>query len=144
MDDCLATVKSLVSQPYAIPILLVVLVVFYMMFRNSGGSARMVGGESTPTVTQKEPVTVVLFWSDGCGHCKVVKPVWDQLTTKYQDHPSIKLDDINCAQNQEIAAQYQIEGVPTIMKFCGQSQPKLYNGDRSQADLESFINSDNH
>lgn len=99
----------------------------------------------SPTQTQAPEsvpkTTVVLFYTDWCGHCQNFKPTWHAMMNKYQGQSNIKLDEINCGENKEIAQQYQIEGYPTIIKFSDQSPPKVYEGNRSPADLDQFINS---
>jgi len=103
----------------------------------SGDTQLLPEGSSGPSDPKR---VVVLFWANWCGHCKTLKPVWDQLSQKYQGHPHIALDQVDCAADESAAEQFKIEGFPTILLFESDGEPKRYNGDRSPKDLERFIN----
>jgi protein disulfide-isomerase-like protein len=142
------------EHPYFWPVVvvLVAVVAYYLWTRRlerdqyggfiAQGQSEDQTVKSVGSAESAEPKRViVLFWANWCGHCKTLKPIWDQLAQKYKDHPYIALDQVDCAENEKIADQFKIKGFPTIMKFESQGEPQKYNGDRSPNDLENFINS---
>jgi thiol-disulfide isomerase/thioredoxin len=85
----------------------------------------------------KSGTKLVLFYADWCGHCKKVKPIWDEAATTI-NKSEVKMIRVNCGEgsnhDKEIMKKYSIEGYPTIIKFIN-GKPTLYRGDR---DADSF------
>ena len=85
----------------------------------------------------KSGTKLVLFYADWCGHCKKIKPVWDE-TADEVNGDEIKMIKVNCGEgtekDQEVMKKYSIEGYPTIIKFVN-GKASMYNGDR---DSDSF------
>mgnify|MGYP001980671703 CR=1 FL=1 len=68
--------------------------------------------------------SAVLFYADWCGHCKKIKPVWDELKRKIDlDNNNIKLMKVECGkptekkEHADIMKKYDIKGYPTIITF---------------------------
>ena len=85
----------------------------------------------------KSGTKLVLFYADWCGHCKKIKPVWDETATEV-NADEVKMIKVNCGEgtekDQEVMKKYSIDGYPTIIKFIN-GKPSMYNGDR---DSDSF------
>ena len=89
--------------------------------------------------TDSDKTSVVLFFAPWCGHCKTLMPIWDELAVKYQDHPTLSIDKVDCDEHEEVAKEMKIEGYPTIIKF-GESGSQTYDGARDAQSIEEFIN----
>ena len=85
----------------------------------------------------KSGTKLVLFYADWCGHCKKIKPVWDE-TAKEVNVDEVKMIKVNCGEgtdeDQRVMKKYSIDGYPTIIKFVN-GKATLYQGDR---DSDSF------
>ncbi len=66
-------------------------------------------------VLQAEKPVLVDFSAVWCGPCKMLKPVVDQLADEWADQ--VKVVELDVDHSPEIAGQYQILGVPTLMLF---------------------------
>ena len=64
--------------------------------------------------TSKKPV-LVDFYADWCGPCKIVSPIIQNLAKEYSG--KIITVKINIDMKQQIASQFQIQSIPTIMMF---------------------------
>jgi thioredoxin 1 len=66
-------------------------------------------------VLQAEVPVVVDFWAPWCGPCRQVGPEIDKLVAKFGS--AVKFVKVNIDDNREIAMQYEVMSIPTIMKF---------------------------
>ena len=63
---------------------------------------------------KSEKLTIVDFWAEWCGPCRVLKPLLHKIAG---EHPKIQLLTINVDQNQELAEQYDINSIPAVFFF---------------------------
>ena len=60
-------------------------------------------------------VTLVDFWAEWCGPCRMVTPVLEELQSELGD--SAKIVKLNVDENPNIAQQFGISGIPTMLLF---------------------------
>ena len=63
---------------------------------------------------KSENLTIVDFWAVWCGPCRVLKPLLHKIAG---EHPEIQLLTVDVDQNQELAAQYDINSIPAVFFF---------------------------
>lgn len=61
----------------------------------------------------KEGTTIVDFWAEWCGPCKMVTPVLEQLA----EETGAKLLKINVDEEQELAQAFNITSIPVISVY---------------------------
>ncbi|ELZ84237.1 thioredoxin [Haloferax larsenii] len=83
----------------------------------------------------KYDVVLVDFYADWCGPCKMLEPTVEQLAAN-TDAAIVKVD---VDKNQELAAQYQVRGVPTLLLFADGEPAEQIVGVRGYDDLEGLI-----
>ena len=66
-------------------------------------------------VLDSEVPVLVDFWAPWCGPCRMVAPVVDEIATQYGDQ--LKVVKVNTDENPNIASQYGIRSIPTLMIF---------------------------
>jgi thioredoxin 1 len=73
-------------------------------------------GKFQNEVVKSQLPVVVDFYADWCGPCKMVSPIIEQLAKEFEG--KAKFVKINTDDNQELAAQFGIMSIPTIMFFA--------------------------
>ena len=59
-------------------------------------------------------VYVVDFWAPWCGPCRMMGPILEEFATK---QTKIKVAKVNVDDNQDLAHEFGITGIPTIIIF---------------------------
>lgn len=70
--------------------------------------------EFTDMIAGKKP-TLVDFFATWCGPCRVQGPILEQVKSAVGDDANVIKVDID--KNQELAAQYRVQSVPTLILF---------------------------
>lgn len=87
-------------------------------------------------INSKTPV-LIDFYADWCGPCKMLAPILKEVKDELKDE--IKIIKIDVDKNQQLAAQYQVRGVPTMILFKNQKQLWKQSGVMQKQDLVNII-----
>jgi len=88
-------------------------------------------------VLQSAVPVVVDFWAPWCGPCKMIAPALDEIAGEMAG--KVKVVKVNVDENQEIAAQFGIRSIPTLMVFKGGKLAATKVGAGSKSDLSKWI-----
>lgn len=83
-------------------------------------------------------VTLVDFYADWCGPCKMIAPVLEELSGVYTNVNFIKL---NVDNEPEVAQKYGVMSIPTILMMKDGEVVNKQVGFMAKPQLESFIQS---
>lgn len=86
----------------------------------------------------KVPV-VVDFWAAWCGPCRMIAPIIDELASEYEGKAKIAKVDVD--NNQQVAMQYGIRSIPTILMFKGGEQVETIVGAVPKEQIQNKLNS---
>jgi thioredoxin 1 len=82
-------------------------------------------------------VTLVDFYADWCGPCRMIAPIIDELAEEYNGKAKIAKLDIEKAQS--VTTKFGVTSIPTLILFKDGAVVKTVVGLRGKEDLESLI-----
>ncbi|MBI2558392.1 thioredoxin [Candidatus Woesearchaeota archaeon] len=80
---------------------------------------------------------LVDFWAPWCGPCRVVGPALDKLSKEYST--KLKFSKLNVDDNQEIAVQFDVRGIPCMIVFSNGKELDRIIGAYPEAELRKKI-----
>ncbi len=83
-----------------------------------------------------EPV-VVDFWAEWCGPCKMIAPALEEISSELNG--KVKIAKVNIDENPELAAQYGVRSIPTLMIFKDGEVADMKVGAAPKTALSSWI-----
>lgn len=97
------------------------------------------GEQFVKHITRNDIPVLVDFWAPWCGPCKAMAPAFAQATELLE--PNIRLIKVNTEANPEIAAQYAIRSIPTMVLFRGGKEVARQSGAMSAPSIVSWARS---
>ncbi len=71
--------------------------------------------DSFETVINSDTPVLVDFFATWCGPCKMMSPILKEVKDKMGDN--VKIIKVDVDKNQQLAAQFNVQGVPTLIVF---------------------------
>ena len=86
-------------------------------------------------VLNSKELVLVDFWATWCGPCRALGPILEEFAG---ENSSIKVGKINVDEQPELASQFRVMSIPTLLLFKNGEVIKKSVGLLSKEELEDF------
>jgi len=102
------------------------------------GKVKDIGQDNFASEVLKSDLPVMIdFWAPWCGPCKMVGPIVETLAE--ENAGKINIGKLNVDDNQALAVQYGVRGIPTLLFFKGGQEVKRIVGAQNKGQLQKAI-----
>ena len=91
-------------------------------------------------VLKSDIPVVVDFWAEWCGPCKMIAPSLEEISNEMEG--KVKIAKLNMDENPELAAQYGVRSIPTLLMFKDGEPVAIQVGAAPKNKLSDWINSE--
>lgn len=81
--------------------------------------------------------SIIDFYADWCGPCKMVAPILEELSEEYKGQ--INIYKIDTEEEQELAAAFGIRSIPSLLFIPKDKQPQMAQGALPKEALKEII-----
>src|SRR5580692_5517522 len=89
-------------------------------------------------VLQSDKLTIVDFWAEWCGPCKMIAPLLDEIARELPE--KVKIMKVNVDSEQQLAQKFGIYNIPTLLFFKGGAVKETVVGTAAKKVLVEKIN----
>lgn len=83
--------------------------------------------------TVGEGITLVDFWAEWCGPCKMIGPLIDEIAGEYEGKAKVAKVDID--DQPDLAARFNVSSIPTLLVLKNGEEAKRFVGVTPKAAL---------
>lgn len=81
----------------------------------AGNILKLTDADFDENVLRRKGLTIVDFWAEWCGPCRMIAPVLEELAQEYGE--KLTIGELNVDENRHVTARYGIMSIPTLLFF---------------------------
>ena len=89
-------------------------------------------------VLKSEKTVLIDFYADWCGPCKMMSPVIDEIAEEMKEN--VKVGKVNVDENQDLAMEYGVMSIPTIVVLKNGEVQKTFVGVTDKEEIKQALN----
>ncbi|KNZ42612.1 thioredoxin [Acetobacterium bakii] len=87
-------------------------------------------------IMKSDKPVILDFWAPWCDHCKRLSPIIDEIGDELTD---AKVGKVNVEEQQDLAVQFKVRGIPTLLAISDGKVMKTLVGERSKAEIIEMV-----
>ena len=87
------------------------------------------GNFDEQVLKRRKEMWLVMFYAPWCGHCKHLKPIFDEAASKARTY-GMRMGKMDATASEVVAARYEVKGYPTLL-YYRDNEPHKYKAGRS-------------
>jgi thioredoxin 1 len=92
--------------------------------------------ENFKELINQDKITIVDFWAEWCGPCRMLGPILDNVAKERADIQVVKVD---VDSNSELSSEYGIRSIPAVYIFKNGEQINKFVGVKTKEDILKLI-----
>lgn len=88
-------------------------------------------------VTVEKGVSLIDFWAEWCGPCRMMGPIIDQVADEFAG--KVTVAKVNVDEEGELAMKYQVSSIPTFLVIKDGKVQKKFVGITNKNDLTAAL-----
>jgi thioredoxin 1 len=81
--------------------------------------------------------SIIDFYADWCGPCKMIAPVLEELSKEYEG--KLHIYKVNTEEEQELSAAFGIQSIPTLIFIPMEGEPRMAQGALPKDALKNIL-----
>ncbi|XOQ47588.1 MAG: thioredoxin [Eubacteriales bacterium] len=90
----------------------------------------------TQEVVRSDKPVLIDFWAPWCGPCRMVSPIVDEIA---EENPNIKVGKVNVDEQPELASQFGVMSIPTLIVMKDGKVANTAVGSRSKQSILDML-----
>ena len=87
--------------------------------------------------TVADGVTLVDFWAEWCGPCRMIAPTLDELSQEYDGKATV--GKVNVDNEMDLAQKYNVSSIPTLIVMKDGAEAQRFVGVTSKEELAKAL-----
>jgi len=92
--------------------------------------------ENFKELIAQDKITIVDFWAEWCGPCRMLGPILDDLA---KERPDIQVVKVDVDTNSDLSTEYGIRSIPAVYIFKNGEKIESFVGVKSKEDILKLI-----
>lgn len=84
-------------------------------------------------------ITIVDFYAEWCGPCKVIAPILDQIVEN-NENLNLKKINVDLAESKDLVTEHSVRSIPTLLFMKDNTVLHKHVGSISKVKLEELLN----